>query len=151
VRFPGRLAAATVSEQPIAIQDLFPTLCAATGVPLPAEARCDGVDLWPALLAGRVDDRPPFVIATADRACLAGDWKLVVSVAGNTELFHLGTDPGETHDLRAAEPGVAAILRSRLAEIEAGFAAPAGRAPPLRRAVRGEAAEGEDRRSAGGG
>lgn len=145
LRFPGRLPAATFSEQPIAIQDLFPTLCAATGVPLPAEARCDGVDLWPALVAGRVDDRPPLVIATADRACLAGDWKLVVSAAGESELFHLGTDPCETHDLTAAEPGVTAILRSRLAEVEAGFAAPSGRAPPPRRAVPKNAPEGGDR------
>jgi arylsulfatase A-like enzyme len=145
VRFPGRLPAATVSVQPIAIQDLFPTLCTATGVPLPAEARCDGIDLWLALSAGRVDDRPPFVIATADRACFGGEWKLVVNAAGETALFHLGTDPGETHDLHAAEPGVAAILRSRLAEIEAGFAAPLGRAPPSRRAVQGRAPEGGNR------
>jgi arylsulfatase A-like enzyme len=150
VRFPGRIQAATVSEQPIAIQDLFPTLCAATGIPLPADARCDGVDLWPALSAGRVDDRPPFVIATADRACFAGDWKLVVNAAGGTELFHLRSDPGETRDLLAAEPGVAAILRSRLAEIEAGFEAPAGRASPLRRG-QGEAVERAGRRSGGGG
>jgi arylsulfatase A-like enzyme len=145
VRFPGRLPAATVSEQPIAIQDLFPTLCTAIGIPLPADARCDGIDLWPALSAGRVDDRPPFVIATADRACFGGEWKLVVNAAGETELFHLGTDPGETRDLHAAEPGVAAILRSRLAESEAGFAAPLGRAPPSRRAVQGKAPEGGNR------
>lgn len=151
VRFPGHLPAATVTEQPIAVQDLFPTLCAATGIPLPADARCDGIDLWPALSAGRVDDRPPFVIATADRACFGGEWKVVVSAAGGAELFHLGTDPSESHDLHATEPGVAAILRSRLAEIEAGFETPAGRAPPPRRAVRGEAREGRDRRSAGGG
>ena len=150
VRFPGRLPAATVSEQPITVQDLFPSLCAATGIPLPADAQCDGVDLWPALSAGRVDDRPPFVIATADRACFAGDWKLVVNAAGGTELFHLGSDPGETRDLLAAEPGVAAILRSRLAEIEAGFDGPVGRAPPPRRG-RGEAVEGAGRRSGGGG
>ena len=150
VRFPGHLPAATVSEQPITVQDLFPTLCAATGISLPADARCDGVDLWPALSAGRVDDRPPFVIATTDRACFAGDWKLVVNAAGGTELFHLGSDPSETRDLLAAEPGVAALLRSRLAEIEAGFAAPAGRAPPPRRG-QGQAVEGAGRRSGGGG
>lgn len=150
-RFPGRLAAASRSRQAIAVQDLFPTLCAAAGVPLPADADCDGVDLWPALRAGRVEDRPPFVIATADRACFAGDWKLVVDSGGTMELFHLGSDPGETRDLRAAEPGVAALLRSRLAEIEAGFVAPQGRGAPPRRGVREAAPDGGRRRSMGGG
>lgn len=144
VRFPGRLPAATLSDQPIAVQDLFPTLCAAAGVPLPADVRLDGIDLWPALSAGRVDDRPPLVIATADRACLAGQWKLVVGAGGGTELFHLGTDPGETRDLHAAEPGVTAVLRSRLAEIEAGFR-PAAGGPPRPRRVDGKGRD--DRRT----
>jgi arylsulfatase A-like enzyme len=135
LRFPGRVAAGTVSAQPIAVQDLFPTLCAAAGVPLPDAARCDGIDLWPAIREGRVAERPPFVIATADRACFAGEWKLVVSASGTEELFHLGSDPGETRDLRAAEPGVAAVLRTRLAEAEKDLLPTSGRERP--RAPRG--------------
>ena len=127
VRFPGHIRPGTQSAQPIAVQDLFPTLCAAAGLAPPAGAALEGVDLWPAMLAGRVDDRPPLVIATADRACVAGDWKLVVAADGTEELFHLRSDPGETRDLRLAEPGVTALLRARLAEQEAGFMRAGGR------------------------
>jgi len=138
VRFPGRLAPGTQSDQPLAVQDLFPTICAAVDLPLPADADCDGVDLWQALETGRVVDRPALVIATADRACLAGDWKLVVARDGTEELFYLRTDPGETRDLRQAEPGVAALLRTRLAEQEAGFVSPqgGGERPPRGRGAR---------------
>ena len=112
-----------------------------------AEAVDEAIKVQPATLVfvGKGD-----AAGTPYLACFAGDWKLVVNAAGGTELFHLGSDPGETRDLLAAEPGVAAILRSRLAEIEAGFDGPVGRAPPPRRG-RGEAVEGAGRRSGGGG
>ncbi len=102
--------------------------------------------LAPAEAAGRVADRPPLVIATADLACIDGDWKLIVAADGTEELYDLGTNPGEQRDLSAAETDRAAALRARLAEIETGFqparssgrgpgrppAGGPGRRPPLR-------------------
>ncbi len=134
-RWPGRLRPGSTAEQPIAMQDLFPTLCAAVGVHLPPAARCDGIDLWPALAAGRVAERPPLVIALADRACIDGDWKLIVAAGtaagrdGAVELYDLGADPGETRDLSDAHPDTATRLRDHLAQVEAAFVA-ASSGPP---------------------
>ncbi|MFM8494864.1 MAG: hypothetical protein ACKOEM_04980, partial [Planctomycetia bacterium] len=125
----------TTSNQVLSVEDLFPTLCAAAGVALPDESRCDGVDVWRALVADRVVDRPPLVIATSDRACVDGDWKLVVAADGTEELYHLPTDPGEARDRHADQPARAAALRAHLATVEAGFQPSRGvtRPPPPRR------------------
>lgn len=134
-RWPGRLRPGSTAEQPIAMQDLFPTLCAAVGVPLPRDVRCDGIDLWPALAAGRVAERPPLVIALADRTCIDGDWKLIVAAGtaagrdGAVELYDLGADPGETRNLSDSHPDTAARLRDHLAQVEAAFVA-ASSGPP---------------------
>lgn len=103
IRWPGRIPAGAQCPQPIAAQDLLPTLCAAAGVPLPTTARIDGSNQWPALVSGKTTPREPILIATDGYALIDGDWKLIELNNGNRSLFHLTEDVSETNDLSSAQ------------------------------------------------
>jgi arylsulfatase A-like enzyme len=124
LRWPGQIAPGQTRATPVSNADLFPTLLAAAGVPLAGEI--DGRDLGPLL---RRNDAPaphdalywhyPHYHHLGPGPCGAirvGDYKLVEWFAPQPrlELFHLATDPGESHDLAAAEPARRADLLRRL-------------------------------------
>ena len=116
LRWPGQIPAGTPSREPVAVQDLFPTLVAAAGVK--SEAKLDGVNLWPALHAGLVEAREPFAIATEDIALVDGDWKLIEWSNGQRALFNLGTDPSESSDQLNGQPEIAKRLTARITELK---------------------------------
>jgi arylsulfatase A-like enzyme len=117
VRWPGVTRPKTVNETPVMIYDWFPTLLKAAGCDIPADT--DGLDLAP-LLRGETPDafnRPlvwhfPNFWGPLNAAPVAGpgmgpsstirrgDWKLIYYHADqHFELFNLGDDLGEQHDL----------------------------------------------------
>lgn len=138
VRWPGRISAG-VSDEIVATIDLAASLAALTGATLPADACGDSFDVSGALL-GKPGARGRDHIVQQDNGQAGvfglreGKWKLVRHDSGrarnvvveetlaNTpvppfQLFNLEVDPGETTDLLAAEPAVAARLQQRLATI----------------------------------
>ncbi|MEZ6038032.1 MAG: arylsulfatase [Planctomycetota bacterium] len=129
VRWPGRLSPETRVAHIAAHIDLVPTLCAAAGIPLPADAGIDGRDLLP-LLRGADEDWPAReIVLQAHRgnapivghncAVIGDRWKLVRASGfsdapakdAHWALFDLSADPGERHDVAAANPEVTARLR----------------------------------------
>jgi arylsulfatase A-like enzyme len=129
---------------PVSLVDVLPTLLDALSLPVPEGL--DGVSLWPTLARGA--DPPAREIVAHNtlrghdrQALLAWPWKLVVDAEGGaSELYDLAADPGETRDLRAAEPERAAQLLARLRErLPAGAPARAREVeldPELRRELR---------------
>jgi arylsulfatase A-like enzyme len=126
LRFPGRLPAGKVSEQPGISMDLTATVLAACGVSPPAERKLDGMDLLP-ILSGkapaaqrtffwRIDRRE-----RAQRAVRHGNWKYVRD-GGIEQLFDLAADVGERKDLAYQHPETLADLRKRYAAWEAEMA-----------------------------
>lgn len=122
-RWPGTLEPG-VSAQVAAAWDLLPTLVELAGGAVPAGI--DGVSLAP-LLAGRTREpreRPPLYWEHSGpenwQALRRGAWKVVRRRVQTKEplleLYDLAADPGETRDLAAARPELAAEL---LAELEA--------------------------------
>lgn len=103
---PG-ISAGTRSDALLYLNDLSPTLlecCGITASPHPFAQ-----SFAPVLRGERSSHRELLVHAYKDnqRAIRRGDWKLITyEVAGvrQVQLFHLGRDPGETHNL-ASEPG----------------------------------------------
>jgi choline-sulfatase len=115
VSWPGRIAPASRHAGLAALTDLFGLATTASGTP---ELR-DGCDLLGAL---RGTAAPREILhglygtpGTRYFKCMVrqGPWKYIWLANGGRELlFHLGADPGETHNRLAAEPAVAAALRA---------------------------------------
>ncbi|MHC4217079.1 MAG: sulfatase [Planctomycetota bacterium] len=124
-RWPGRIEAGTTSGTPVSTIDLLPTICAATGTPLPAGRPIDGVSLMPLVeQSGPVDRESLFWHfphywwggrLTPYSVVRYGDWKLIRWYGGDAdELYNLATDLDEANDLAAAMPERARELVSML-------------------------------------
>lgn len=105
-RWPGRFPAGIVDERPISALDVHPTVLAAAGGTLPADAALDGVDLLPTLRDPRSDaPRRTLFWRFGDQVAVrVGDWKLLRPGDGTTRLHDLARDPGEEHDLASEQP-----------------------------------------------
>ena len=114
VKWPGKVPAGKVIDEPVTSLDIFPTALAAAGVAVPREKKPDGLDLLP-LLTG---DAPPPQFARAlfwrfgeQWAVREGDWKLAAPRGGEPALYNLKEDVGERRDRAADEPGRVKALR----------------------------------------
>jgi arylsulfatase A-like enzyme len=114
--WPGVLAAGE-SDVPVHIVDWMPTLCALTGCAPGRDLGWDGANVWPAISGGPAPAGPrSFYWKTPNAAGVRrGDWKLIVGKDGrNAQLFDLASDPYETKDQAAREPGRIAELQALL-------------------------------------
>jgi arylsulfatase A-like enzyme len=127
LKLPG--AAPAVVEAPVELRDLFPTLCDAAGVPIPAGL--DGASLLP-LARGQATSWRPWLHGEHTAGAWSNHWlcdgasKYVwFSQTGRQQLFDLASDPSECHDLSTARPEELALWRGRLvgelAEAPEGF------------------------------
>ncbi len=129
IRWPGKLAAGSVSEQVVSGMDLYPTLARAAGVPLGNKRPRDGRDLWEVLSAGRVEPRNGdrfFASESPTRdpyqvAVISGRWKLIQQIDRQQTtttvknlLFDIAADPNEARDLSVANPERVADLAERI-------------------------------------
>jgi arylsulfatase A-like enzyme len=139
-RWPGRIPAGTVCDEPAMTIDFLPTVAGLIGAPLP-KLKIDGRDIWP-LMSGVPGAKSPHEVLyfyyhnNHLEALRSGQWKLVFphkyrSLTGQPgadgfpsgythptcglELYDLSTDVGERHDLAKDHPEVVARLE-RLAE-----------------------------------
>ena len=128
VKLPGGRLAGTRSSLVASNVDVMPTILELTGVSPPPAV--EGASFASVFDGGPTEPRPPaFSEATKphpatvepgawtnrrnDKAVRSGDWKLIHRPrTGETELFDLGTDPGETRDL-LRRPTRAARQRAR--------------------------------------
>jgi arylsulfatase A-like enzyme len=123
VRWPGKIKAGRVIDDPVSSTDWTPTLLEACGVKAPGVS-FDGVSLVTLFSGGDAPVRPlfwhyPHYSNQGNRpmgAVREGNWKLIEQYEdGSIELYNLLTDPGETTDLAAKEPKRAADLKAKLA------------------------------------
>lgn len=127
-RLPGVIPAGSTTEQVGLGMDWLPTILAATGATAPAGKKMDGVNLLPVLTG----EKPAFSrtvfwrykrLQARRKAARSGDWKYVWD-GGKEELHNLADDPGESKDLLAAHPDIAADLKKKLAAWEEDVRAP---------------------------
>ena len=128
VRWPGHVARGERCETPIIGLDLYPTLLAAGGAPLPEDQPIDGVNLLPLLTRGEEPHRSalywhfPNYIGPGHpdgaKPCSVirkGRWKLIEFLEDHrVELYNLEDDLGESNDLAATMPEKAGELRRML-------------------------------------
>ena len=104
----GHLPQGRLVETPVHVIDVAATLCECAGVdtsqltaPLP------GTSLSPLFSGAPLPPRQLFFEHEGNRAVRSGNWKLVARGAkGAWELYDLGEDRGETHDVAAAHADV---------------------------------------------
>jgi len=122
MRWPGRIPAGTVSAQAGITMDLTASILAATGAPIPANAKLEGLNLLPILQGAspavertfywRIDNP-----TRQQRAVRAGDWKLLID-GDDLLLYNLRQDIGERTDLAAQRPDIVRKLQPLIAEWE---------------------------------
>lgn len=155
IRWPGKVAAGSVSNQTVCLTDVMATCASIVGTNLPNEAAEDSFDLKSVLLAGDSDQplRPYTLHQTMSfkMAIRKGPWKYLdhPGSGGNDyhrwqgldayileekapdapgQLYQLGDDPGETTNLYFKHPEIVAELKAQLDQ-----AASSGRSAPLRK------------------
>jgi arylsulfatase A len=125
VRWPGKVKPAWVSDTPVVLTDLAPTLLEAAGVNVANQVGpLDGTSLAAFLGGGELKGRQlhwhfPHYTNQGSRPAGAvrdGEWKLIEHYEdGSAELFNLSKDPGEQSDLATQEPARVADLKGKLA------------------------------------
>ena len=140
VRWPGKIAAASIGNQTACLTDVMATCAAMTGATLPASAADDSFNLLPMLLGN--DGRGParrFTLHQTISLALAirrGPWKYLDhrGSGGNNydndglkpfalrdtaptapgQLYNLEIDPGETNNLYYEQPAIVQELKALL-------------------------------------
>lgn len=114
VRWPRRISAGTIHGAPVSSLDIFPTVAAAVGAPLPADRAYDGIDLITQLQAKPVSRDPLFWRTRPMQAVREGDWKFYKDLDGVEFLYNVERDPLERDNLAAAEPARVASMKALL-------------------------------------
>ncbi|WP_165072194.1 sulfatase-like hydrolase/transferase [Paludisphaera rhizosphaerae] len=119
VRWPGRIAAGSASNEVFGLIDLLPTFAAAAGATVPPSWHVDGLDVLPVWLGkGSLPPRALFWKwrdeGSDQIAAMQGDLKLVVTRGGKPELYDVAHDPGERRDVSAQHPEYVEALKSSL-------------------------------------
>jgi len=125
IRWPGMVKPAWVSDTPVVLTDLVPTLLEAAGIDLVKQVGpLDGVSLTKFLAGGEFAPRPlywhfPNYTNQGGRPAGAlrdGDWKLIEQYEdGKDELYNLAQDIGEKNDLADKESARVAEMKAKLA------------------------------------
>ena len=129
VRWPGKIAPGSTSDQLICLNDLFATCADMTGVELPENGAEDSVSFLPALTGEPIVSTRSGVIhhsISGHFAYRQGKWKLLLAKASagwtspkenevskgspRAQLYDMEKDPSETTNLYASHPEVAARL-----------------------------------------
>jgi arylsulfatase A-like enzyme len=107
-RWPGRIEAGSVVEEPLWSPDVFVACAKLAGADLPEDRKIDGRDPLPVLTAGAASPHESLYFEYQRHAALrAGDWKIVRTRPDEPwQLFDLSRDVGEEHNLAEKKPEV---------------------------------------------
>jgi arylsulfatase A-like enzyme len=119
VRWPGHVPAGVVSTQVGITMDLSASILAAAGATVPADAKLEGINLWPLLAKGAkpVSRTLFWRVTTAglnQKAVRDGDWKLLIEGTARVMLFDVSKDLGERNDVAASNTAVVRRLHQQL-------------------------------------
>jgi arylsulfatase A-like enzyme len=121
VYLPGVTSAGSVTNEPLIIEDFFPSILEMAGVKSPKKT--DGLSFIPLLKGQNVDnserefywhfphnyDFEPYSVIRK------GDWKLIYWYKdGKKELYNIPEDIGEKNDLSSVQPKIVKDLSKRL-------------------------------------
>ncbi len=140
VRWPGKVKAGSVTDQMTSLTDVMATCAAIVNTKLPPDAGEDSYNMLPVLLGKTDKPVRRYLLTQTISLALAirdGEWKyldhkgsggnryernarlrpfIIKDNAPDTpgQLYNLKTDPGETNNLVAKHPDIAASLKAKL-------------------------------------
>ncbi|MEZ6121704.1 MAG: sulfatase [Planctomycetaceae bacterium] len=124
VRVPGMTKPGSTCDQPVISMDFYPTILELAGLPAQPTNHADGTSLVPLLKGAPSMQHAPLVwhyphyhgsTFTPGAALRDGDWKLIEFYEfGQTELYNVAEDIGETQDLSAQFPDRTAAMKAQL-------------------------------------
>lgn len=159
MRWPSKIQAGAEFKDILSVLDVFPTLAAATGVPMGNKKSLEGQDRWAALSGADTTKREGKLYFASGSpiynkyhvSVIDDDWKLVQIIDhknASTEvenfLFEINVDPGEENNLAEAHPDRVAKMakdinswRSQhpIGGVQVGLAPNPGWRPPLDYAI----------------
>ena len=146
-RWPGKIRAGSVSGQTICFTDMLATFAAVVDAQLPRDAGPDSFNILPVLLGEQPEAKPirgPLVIPARGgvMSIRSGHWKLITGLGSGGfskpdgsggfskpnyikpkpggprgQLYHLGNDLAETHNLYLEKPDIVKSLQAKLEQI----------------------------------
>lgn len=121
VRWPGKIAAGTITQQAAITMDWTATILTAAGAKAAINFPLDGIDLMPVLTGRKKNGERTFYWRTFQRnkqkAIRAGAWKYLQDEKGEY-LFNLEKDPGEKNNLKEKEKIIFERLKQKYADWE---------------------------------
>ncbi len=133
VRWPAAIQAGRTSAAFAHSNDLLPTFCQAAGIELPKDFPRDGLSLLPHMqgepapsdeargtvfwqldLYPKLQRHYPKPEPYATEVVVRGNWKLLAKDGVAVELFHMKTDPNETHNVIAQHATLVASMIGQL-------------------------------------
>ena len=135
VRWPALIEAGSSSDETICLTDFLATCAEITGATVPQDQGVDSVSFLPALKGEEITSSRQGIVnhsISGHFAYRKGDWKLLLAkgsggwsmpsersmdaIEGSLEaqLYNLASDPGETTNLYAEKPEIAAELLAQL-------------------------------------
>lgn len=117
MRYKNGIKEGTVVQYPVSQCDIFATVAAAAGIPLPADRDYDGVSLLSyanEMAAGAPHDAL-YWMADYNLAIRVGKYKLIVNTLDKTvDLYNLFSDRGETENLATSYTRELLLFREKL-------------------------------------
>jgi arylsulfatase A-like enzyme len=132
MRWPGQIEAGGVSDIPVSLLDLFPTLAATVNSPLPEDRPLDGHDIWPIIRGEQTGTLHEAIVWRSGKykAIRVGNYRLQIDgTAKATYLYNVKEDIGETVNLASEMPDKVAELTEILDRAEQDFIDPAWPSP----------------------
>ncbi len=119
----------SVCDEPIISFDIFPTICAALDIELPANRIYDGKNVFPAIQGELKDPLHSELFWDGNNnkwAIRMGTWKLVSPRPASFELYNLEDDQGEKNDLAKQYPEKVDIMKEKYTKWRNEMATPMG-------------------------
>ncbi len=129
----------TILTDPAHLVDVLPTLAEISSAIIPDQfpnrqpSKLAGISLAPLLRGEKITTRPPIhFLFESDRALRDGAWKIVSFKSQPWELYHIGNDRTEVHNLAAKHPDIVARMEQQWHEItKSELQAPAKQQAPV--------------------
>ncbi len=125
VKWPGVVKSGTVCNEPLIIEDFFPSILEIAGVKKYEQVggKIDGISFVPMLLEKKVNNEkrsffwhfPHYYGSEPYSVIREGDWKLIYwYLDGKTELYNIPDDISESKDLSTSSPEITKRLAKKL-------------------------------------